>query len=56
MNEKVMLKLEDMPVPQADNLTFQGVTLDTGLTWKTHLEAITAISMRKLGPLKNLGS
>ena len=32
VKEKVMLKLEDMPVPQVDNPTFLGVTLDTRLT------------------------
>ena len=31
---KVMLKLEDMPVPQVDNPIFLGITLDTSLTWK----------------------
>ena len=35
VKEKVMLKLEDMPVPQIDNPTFLGVTLGTNLTWKT---------------------
>ena len=54
VKEKVMLKLEDMPVPQADNPTFLGVTLDTRLTWKTHLEAVAARSVRKLGLLKKL--
>ena len=54
VKEKVMLKLEDMPVPQIDNPTFLGVTLDTRLTWKTHLEAIAARSVRKLGLLKKL--
>ena len=34
--------------------TFQGVTLDTRLTWKTHLEAVAARSVRKLGLLKKL--
>ena len=54
VKEKVMLKLEDMPVPQVDNPTFLGVTLDTRLTWKTHLEAVAARSVRKLGLLKKL--
>ena len=54
VKEKVMLKLEDMPVPQVDNPTFLGVTLDTHLTWKTHLEAVAARSVRKLGLLKKL--
>ena len=54
VKEKVMLKLEDMPVPQEDNPTFLGITLDTRLTWKTHLEAKAARSMRKLGLLKKL--
>ena len=51
MKEKVMLKLEDMPVPQIDNPTFLGVTLDTRLTWKRHLETVAARSLRKLGHL-----
>ena len=49
-----MLKLEDMPVPKVDNPTFLGVTLDTHLTWKTHLETVAARSVRKLGLLKTL--
>ena len=32
VNERVVLRLEDMPVPQVDNQTFLGVTLDTPLT------------------------
>ena len=54
VKEKVMPKLEDMPVPQADNPTFLGVTLDTCLTWKTHLQAVAARSVGKLGLLKKL--
>ena len=54
VKEKVMLKLEDRPVPQVDNPTFLGVTLDTRLTWKTHLEAVAARPVRKLGLLKKL--
>ena len=49
-----MLKLEDMPAPHVDNPTFLGVALDTRLTWKTHLEAVAARSVRKLGLLKKL--
>ena len=52
--EKVILKLENMSVPQVDNPTFLGVILDTRLTWKTHLEAVAARSVRKLGLLKKL--
>ena len=48
VKEKVMLKLKDMPVPQVDNPTFLGVTLDTRLTWKSHLKAVSARSARKL--------
>ena len=54
VKEKVMLKLEDIPVPQVDNPTFLGVTLDTCLTWKTHMETFVARSVRKLGLLKKL--
>ena len=54
VKEKVMLKLEDMPVPQVGNPTFLEVTLDTRLTWKTHLEAVAARSVRKLGFPKKL--
>ena len=53
--EKVILKLEDMLVPQVDNPTFLGVTLDTRLTWKRHLEAVAARSVRKLVLLKKTG-
>ena len=53
VKRKVMLKLKNMPVPQVDNPTFLGVTLDKHLTWKTHLEAVAARSMRKLGLLRN---
>ena len=51
-----MLKLKDMPMPQLDNPTFLGVTLDARLMWKTHLEAVAARSVRKLGLLKKLAS
>ena len=54
VKEKVMLKLKDMPVPHVDNPTFLGVTLDTRLMWKTHLEAVAARSVRKLVNLKKL--
>ena len=54
VKEKVMLKLEDMPVPQVDNPTFLGITLDMRLMWKTHLETVAARSVRKLGLLKKL--
>ena len=54
VKEKVMLKLEDMPVPQIDNPTFLVVALDMRLTWKTHLETVAARSVRKLGLLKKL--
>ena len=50
----MLLKLEDMPVPHVDNPTFLGVTLDTRLTWKIHLEAVAARSVRNLGLLKKL--
>ena len=43
VKEKVVLKLENMPVPQVDNPTSLGVTLDTRLTWKTHLKAVAAV-------------
>ena len=49
-----MLKLEDMPVPHVDNPTFLGVTLDTRLTYKRHLETVAARSVRKLGLLKKV--
>ena len=54
LKEKVMLMLDNMPVPQAGNATFLGLTLDTCLMWETHLEIVAARSMRKLGPLKKL--
>ena len=54
VKEKVLLKLEDIPVPQVDNPTLLGVTLDTRLTWKAHMEAVAARSVRNLGLLKKL--
>ena len=53
-HSKVMLNLENMPVPQVDKLTFLGVTLNMRLTWKTHLEAVVVRSVRKLGLLQKL--
>ena len=51
-----MLKLENMPVLQVDSPTFHGVTLDMCLTWKTCLEAVAALSVKKLGLLKKLAA
>ena len=42
--EKVSLRLNNQPVPQVETPTFLGVTLDTHLTWKPHLEAVKANS------------
>ena len=52
--EKVSLKLNNQPVPQAETPTFLGVTLDTRLTWKPHLEAVEAKATRKLAIMKKL--
>ena len=52
--ERVTQNLESMPVPWEDSPSFLGVTLDKRLTWKTHLEAVAARSVRKLGVLKKL--
>ena len=41
-------------MPQVDNPTLLGVTLDTRLTRKAHLEAVAARSVRNLGVLKKL--
>ena len=38
--EKVKLKLDDHPVPQVETPTFLGATLDSSLTWKSHIEVI----------------
>ena len=54
VKEKIMLTVENMPVPKVDNPTFLRVILDTRLTWKTHLEAVAARPVRKLGLLKKL--
>ena len=54
VEEKVALKLEHMPVLRVDSPTSLGVTLDTRLTWKTHLKAVAARSVIKLGLLKKL--
>ena len=49
--EKVSLRLNNQPVPPVETPTFLGVTLDTRLTWKPHLEAVEA---RKLAIMKKL--
>ena len=54
VKDKMTLKLEHMSVPQVDGPTFQGVTLDTRLMWKTHHWAVAIRSMIKLGLLKKL--
>ena len=52
--ENTSLKLNEEKIPQVDNPKFLGVTLDTRLTWKPHLEATAAKSTRKLSLLKKL--
>ena len=52
--EKVSLKLGDEAVPQVDTPTFLGVTLDSRLTWKPHIEATEAKAIRKLSLMKKL--
>ena len=52
--EKVSLRLNNQPVPQVETPTFLGVTLDTRLTWKPHLEAVEAKAIRKLAIMKKL--
>ena len=52
--EKVSLRLNNQPVPQVETPTFLGVTLDTRLTWKPHLEAVEAKATRKLAIMKKL--
>ena len=52
--EKVSLKLNNQPVPRIETSTFLGVTLDTRLTWKPHLEAVKAKAARKLAIMKKL--
>ena len=52
--EKTTLKLNEENIPQVDNPKFLGVTLDTRLTWKPHLETTAAKSTRKLSLLKKL--
>ena len=52
--EKVSLRLNNQPVPQVETPTFLGVTLDTRLTWKPHLEAVEAKDLRKLAIMKKL--
>ena len=54
LKEKVNLKLGVAPIPQVENPTFLGVTLDPRLTWKPHLETTAKKSIRKLGLLKKL--
>ena len=52
--EKVSLRLNNQPVPQVETPTFLGVTLDTRLMWKPHLEAVEAKATRKLAIMKKL--
>ena len=52
--EKVSLKLNNQPVPQVETPTSLGVTLDTRLTRKPHLEAAEAKATRKLTIIKKL--
>ena len=52
--EKVSLRLNNQPVPQVETPTFLGVTLDTRLTWKPHIEAVEAKATRKLAIMKKL--
>ena len=52
--EKVSLRWNNLPVPQVETSTFLGVTLDTRLTWKPHLEAVEAKATRKLAIMKKL--
>ena len=52
--EKVSLRLNNLPVPRVETPTFLGVTLDTRLTWKPHLEAVKAKATRKLAIMKKL--
>ena len=52
--EKVSLRLNNQPVPQVETPTFLGVTLDTRLTWKPHLEAVEVKATRKLAIMKKL--
>ena len=52
--EKVSLRLNNQPVPQVETPTFLGVTLDTRLTWKPHLEAAEAKATGKLAIMKKL--
>ena len=52
--EKVSLKLNNQSVPQVETPTFLGVTLDTRLTLKPHLEAVEAKATRKLAIMKKL--
>ena len=52
--EKVSLRLNNKPVPQVETPTFLGVTLDTRMMWKPHLEAVEAKATRKLAIMKKL--
>ena len=52
--KEVSLRLNNQPVPQVETPTFLGVTLDTRLTWKPHLEAAEAKATRKLAIMKKL--
>jgi ribonuclease HI len=52
--EKISLKLDNQQVPQVDTPTFLGVTLDTRLTWKPHIETMEQRTVKKLSLMKKL--
>ena len=54
VKKKMKPKLENMPLPKTNNPTCLVVTYDTRLTWKTHLEAVAARSIRKPGLLEKV--
>jgi len=52
--EEIKLKVADQLVPQVETPTFLGVTLDTRLTWKPHIEKVEERSLKKLSLMKKL--
>ena len=52
--ENVKLTLDNHPVPQVETPTFLGFTLDSRLSWKTHIETTEKRAYKKLSLMKKL--
>ena len=52
--ENIKLTLDNHPVPQVETPTFLGTTLDSRLSWKTHIETNEKRAYKKLSLMKKL--